>query len=81
MSCNDVTASAVTGVTGVMSGWGVVSCVLEVIVAAPGTTISTCGFGMSLSTLSGLKGYKPVAAHPDLILLWVNALSHAGLYE
>ncbi|KAF2788689.1 hypothetical protein K505DRAFT_410741 [Melanomma pulvis-pyrius CBS 109.77] len=61
MSCNNVSASAVASVTGVMSVWGVASCVLLIIVAVPGTTISACGFGLSLSTLSGLKGISGLA--------------------
>ena len=36
---------------------------------------------MSLSTLSGLSGNKPLAAHAAVMFLFVNALSLAGLYR
>lgn len=36
---------------------------------------------MSLSTLSGLNGNKPLIAHIAVIFLFVKALSLAGLYR
>jgi hypothetical protein len=47
--------------------------------AIMGVTTPAGGFGMSFNALPGLKGYKPVAAHPDLVFLWVSALCRAGL--
>jgi len=34
-----------------------------------------------VSTLSGLNGNKPLAAHPAVMFLFVNPLSLAGLYR
>ena len=50
-------------------------------IAASGITTSTRGLGISFSTLSGLKGYRPVAAYLALMFLLVNAVSLVGLYR
>jgi hypothetical protein len=42
---------------------------------------SAGGFGVSLSTMSGMNGNKPVVAHAAVMFLLVNALSGAGLYR
>ena len=77
--CNNVRASVVTGVTGV---YGTSSCGQDpTTLSAFGTVSSAGGFNVSLSTLSGLNGNKPVAAHPAVMFLLVNALSLAGLYK
>jgi len=39
------------------------------------------GVGILLSTLSGLKGNRPLAAKPALIFFSVNAIFLAGLYK
>jgi hypothetical protein len=38
------------------------------------------GFGVFLSTLSGLNRNKPQAAYADVIFLFINARPLAGLY-
>ena len=65
MSCNMVNASVVTGVAGVTgvrdtsaSGQAYATSAIPGMISAAG------GFRISLSTLSGLKGNKPVAAYP-----------------
>ena len=68
-------ASAETGVTGVCS---TMSCGQDstFTLSAFGIILrSAGGFGISLSTLSGLSGNKPLAAKPALIFFDVNALS------
>ena len=42
---------------------------------------SKAGFGISVSILLELKGYKPLAFHPARIFLLIKALSLAGLYR
>jgi hypothetical protein len=85
MSCNVVSASVVTGVAGVMGVTGVRNTSADeqapATSASLGMTSAAGGFGISLSTLSGLKGNKPVAAHPARMFLFVIALSLAGLYR
>lgn len=81
--CNNVRASDVTGVTGVIgvcSNW---SCEQDDTTTslAFGIVSSTGGLGVYQSTLSGLNGNNPVAAHPAVMFLLVNALSLAGLYR
>jgi hypothetical protein len=77
MLSSDVRASADTGVCGT---WSCVqettftSLVLEAVTSAK-------GFGISLSTLSGLKGNKPALTHPARRFLDVSARSLAGLYR
>ena len=46
-----------------------------------GTVGPAAGFGIPVSTLSGLKEYKPLAFHPARIFLLVRALSLARLYR
>jgi hypothetical protein len=75
-SVSQVKPSAVIGVTGV-SGTS-----LEVAVAATSALVLSCsagGFGISQSTLSGLKGNNPAASHPAKMFLLVIAFSLASL--
>ena len=76
--CSDIRASADTGVTGVCS---TSSCGQDVtfISSAFGIVSSAGGFGVSLSTLSGLSGSKPHLAHPARMFFFVSALCLAGL--
>ena len=74
--CNDLTASVVTGVIGVCS---TSSCGQDL--TSFGTVSSAGAFNIFRSTLSGLNGNNPLAAHPAVIFLLVNALSLAGLYR
>jgi hypothetical protein len=78
-SCNDVRASTVTGVTGVTGVDGTSFREDIAAMSAPELVCSAGGFGMSRSTLSGLKGNNPAAAHPARMVLAVIALSLAGL--
>jgi hypothetical protein len=75
MLCNDATASVVTGVTGVTGISNISSCGQDATVTSFWTLTSGGGFGMSLSTLSGLNGNKPVAAHADVMFFLVKALA------
>jgi hypothetical protein len=76
---SDMKASAETGVTGVCStssyGRG------PSFPSAFGMISSAWGFGIFLSTLSGLYGANPHAAKPALIFLDVIAVSLAGPYR
>jgi hypothetical protein len=79
--CNDVRASIITGVIGVIGVSGT-------SLRDGGSTASTFeplssagGFGISRSTLSRLKGNNPAAAQPATMFLLVRALSLAGLYR
>jgi len=80
MLSSDVKASADTGVTSVYGSW---SCVQDTIFTSLvlGAITSAKGFGISLSTLSGLKGNKPALTHPARMFLDVSARSFAGLYR
>jgi hypothetical protein len=79
--CNNATASVVTGVTGVVSISNTSPCGRALTITSCGTLTSGGGLGVSLSTLSGLNGDNPVAAHAAVIFLLVKALVLAGLYR
>jgi len=79
--CNNVRASIITGVTGVIGICGTWSCGPDTTLLAFRTVSLVGGFGVYWSTRSGLNGNKPVAAYPAAIFLLVNALSLAGLYK
>lgn len=74
-------ASANTGVAGVPSGKSPWQGASTATLALVDSTTSVRGFIISLSTLSGLNGNKPHAANPVKMLLRVNALSLAALYN
>jgi hypothetical protein len=80
-SCNTVKPSAVTGVTGVAGVSGTSLWEEDPTSLATEMTRSAGGFGVLRSTLSGLKGIKPVAAHPAMMFLLVSAFSLAGAYR
>jgi hypothetical protein len=71
MSSSDVRVSADTGVASVC---GTSSCVQEATLTSMvvGAFSSERGFGISLSTLSGLKGNKPALAYPARMFLDVK---------
>ena len=44
-------------------------------------TIDSAGFGVSLSTVSGSNGYKPLFAQSARMVFWLNAFNLAGQYR
>jgi hypothetical protein len=64
-----------------LTGVGDTSLREDVATSALALLSSAGGFGMSRSTLWGLKGNNPEAAHPASMFLLVIALSLAGWYR
>jgi hypothetical protein len=75
----DITASAITGVI-CLRGTSSCGYTTTSISSALETVKRGGGFGVFLSTLSGLNGNKLQAAYADVVFLFVKALSLAGLY-
>lgn len=72
-------ASVVAGVTGDVGVRSASSCEEADACASCGTVSSAQGLGVFLSTLSGLNGKSPLAAHPATIFHLLNTLSSTGL--
>ena len=79
--CNDVRASTVTGVIGVIGGCNTWSDGQDITLLIFRIIFLAKGFGVYRSTLSKLNRNKPVTAHPAIMFFLVDALSLVGLYK
>lgn len=76
---SDARDSADTGVAGV--GIGIDSYCGDSTLSALGIVSSAGSFGVSVRTLSGLNGNKPLPLYAARIFLFVSAVSLTGLYR
>lgn len=74
---SDARDSADTGVAGV----GIDSYCGDSTLSALGIVSSAGSFGVSVRTLSGLNGNKPLPLYAARIFLFVSAVSLTGLYR